>query len=201
MGIALPFSVVTVSDAVVAFWMNPGLPDLAQRTWWFIRDQMLDLAGGRAEVGMRGWDTLDPGNYTLNNPGYTLAKLVLAAREMGDTEAADAVQAKLEERTEVIERDGVPRYRRLSTYANVASILARLNRESAMRDLIQHGLPERWRTGPVLAEAAYPDVLVARAVSDGHDLDLVLRPGDGARRVALGVERLVPGRDRPLTVR
>ncbi|MEJ7716663.1 MAG: hypothetical protein WKF31_01385 [Thermoleophilaceae bacterium] len=41
----------------------------------------------------------------------------------------------------MIERDGVPRYRRLSTYANVASILARLNRESAMRDLIQHGLP------------------------------------------------------------
>lgn len=97
-GIALPFSVVTVSDAVVAFWMNPGLPDLAQRTWWFIRDQLLDIAGGRAEVGMRGWDTLDPGNYTLNNPGYTLAKLVLAAREMGDEEAADAVQAKLEER-------------------------------------------------------------------------------------------------------
>ncbi|MEJ7716664.1 MAG: hypothetical protein WKF31_01390 [Thermoleophilaceae bacterium] len=46
----------------------------------------------------------------------------------------------------------------------------------------------------MLAEAAYPDVLVARAVSDGHDLDLVLRPGDGPRRVALGVERLVPGR-------
>jgi hypothetical protein len=45
-----------------------------------------------------------------------------------------------------------------------------------------------------LAEADYPDVLVARAVSDGHRLDLVLRPGSGAVRARLGLAGLVPDR-------
>ena len=47
----------------------------------------------------------------------------------------------------------------------------------------------------MLAEAAYPDVLVARAVSDGEALELVLRPGGAAGRTTIALERLVPGRD------
>lgn len=50
------------------------------------------------------------------------------------------------------------------------------------------------RQGPRLAEVAYPDVQVARAVTDGRALDLVLRPGDGPVRTTLAVDRLVPGR-------
>ena len=48
--------------------------------------------------------------------------------------------------------------------------------------------------GPRLTDVAYPDVLVARAVTDGEALDLVLRPGAGPKRVSLGFERLCPGR-------
>ena len=44
----------------------------------------------------------------------------------------------------------------------------------------------------MLAQAAYPEVLVARAVTDGTVLDLTLRPGNGGGRTVLGVERLVP---------
>lgn len=39
----------------------------------------------------------------------------------------------------------------------------------------------------------YPDVLVARAFSDGNDLQLVLHPGAGGKRIRLGVDQLVPG--------
>jgi len=61
-----------------------------------------------------------------------------------------------------------------------------------MRDLLGGRVPAEWKTGPVLAQAAYPDVLVARAVTDGTALDLTLRPGNGGGRTVLGVERLVP---------
>jgi len=59
--------------------------------------------------------------------------------------------------------------------------------------------PTHWRTGPVLAEVAYPEVLVAKAVTDGQDLSLVLRPGAGPIRTTLRVERLVPRRTYQVT--
>ena len=62
-----------------------------------------------------------------------------------------------------------------------------------MRDMIAFDRPVAWSTGPRLAGAVYPDVLVAKAVTDGRALDLVLRPGDGPVRTSLSIDRLVPG--------
>jgi len=45
-----------------------------------------------------------------------------------------------------------------------------------------------------LKAAAYPVVLVAKAVTDGSGLDLVLRPGAGPARTTLEIARLQPGR-------
>ena len=53
--------------------------------------------------------------------------------------------------------------------------------------------PEATLRGPQLAEADYPDVLVAKAWSDGTGLDLVLYPGRGAGTQRVGIERLRPG--------
>lgn len=72
--------------------------------------------------------------------------------------------------------------------------MARFGRASGLRDLIGHGLPDAWRTGPRLADADYPDVLVARALTDGVALHCVLRPGAGPVRTTVVVDRLVPGR-------
>jgi hypothetical protein len=47
--------------------------------------------------------------------------------------------------------------------------------------------------GPILTDAKYPDVLVARAFSNGDDLDLVLYPGANPGRQDIRVERLRPG--------
>ena len=60
--------------------------------------------------------------------------------------------------------------------------------------MVNQGLPEAWAKGPVLAEAQYPQVIVARAVSDGAALNLVLYPGAEPGIAALGLGRLVPGR-------
>jgi hypothetical protein len=55
------------------------------------------------------------------------------------------------------------------------------------------GPPQSVFEGPILADARYPDVLVAKAFSRGDDLELVLYPGAGAGTQKLGVERLKPG--------
>jgi hypothetical protein len=80
----------------------------------------------------------------------------------------------------------------MSVLATTYLALARFGGPSRMRGLITEDLPDHWRRGPFLAEAAYPDVLVARAVSDGTGLDLVLRPGDGPVQTTLGLQNLKP---------
>ena len=55
------------------------------------------------------------------------------------------------------------------------------------------GPPPEVFTGPVLAYARYPEVLVAQAISDGRDLRLVLYPGHGDGRQSPGSEQLLPG--------
>jgi hypothetical protein len=53
-------------------------------------------------------------------------------------------------------------------------------------------MPQSWQIGPILDECAYPAVLVARAVSDGNDLRLVLRPGGAPGRRSIAIADLLP---------
>ncbi|MBJ8347592.1 hypothetical protein [Antrihabitans sp. YC2-6] len=182
-----------------AFWLHAGLPDLAQRTWWIVRDQEMRQEGDRVTFPPRVTSRLDPGNYRLGNDAYGQAMIAMAAREMGDEKTAFAATAGLEESGDAVTRDGVRRYAALSGLGNLYALQSRFNRASGLRDLVTYGVPDEWRKGPVLAEAAYPDVLVARAVSDGTGLDLVLRPGNGPRRTTLRIDRLVPQREYVVT--
>lgn len=77
---------------------------------------------------------------------------------------------------------------------NLYGLLGRFGRRAGLRDLVRYGEPEAWATGPRLADAAYPEVLVARAVTDGQALDAVLHPGAGPGRTRVRVDRLRPGR-------
>lgn len=177
-----------------ALWLNPGMPDRARRTWWIVRDQEIHDAGDRVSLAATLSNRLDPGNYQLGNDAYGLMMVEMAAREMGDTDTAARALAGLRDSGKPETVDGVTRYAGLSTLGNLYALQSRFNRADGIRDLIGHGAPTAWRTGPILAEAAYPDVLVARAVTDGHALDLTLYPGARACRTTLLIERLVPHR-------
>jgi hypothetical protein len=60
--------------------------------------------------------------------------------------------------------------------------------------MITKGPPQNVFTGPILEEAPFPDVLVAKAWShDGEGMELVLYPGKGAGNFQLGFTRLKPG--------
>jgi hypothetical protein len=118
-----------------------------------------------------------------------------AAREMGDDEVCTALQTAVDERFEPTVVDGARRYVKASTQANAMLLLGRFSRAGGFHDLVngRPGAPYGAGAGPVLAEAPYPDVLVAKATNDGAALDLVLRPGGAGGRSELVLERLRPG--------
>jgi len=178
-----------------AYWLHATMPDIAQRTWWLIKP-MLDETGA---LPASASNRLDPGNYRLGTQTYGRVLTMLAARELGDEETAARTQSALDEREKIVEMNGASKYAGASTFTNLYANLARFSRHSAMRDLLTFGTPYAWKTGPVLAEALYPDVMVAKAVTDGVGLELVLRPGNGAVRTALRLERLVPHRTYSVT--
>lgn len=184
-----------VVQLTTAFWLNAGMPELAQRTWWIVRDQEIHDHGDRVGFAPSVTSRLDPGNYRLGNDAYGQAMIAMAAREMGDDATAARAIAGLEDSGNAVTTNGARRYSALSTLGNLYALQSRFNRANGLHDLINRGAPAEWRTGPILAEAAYPDVLVAKAVTDGHALDLVLRPGAGPCRTTLRLERLVPHRD------
>jgi hypothetical protein len=183
----------TINESVLVPWLNPGMPELAQRLWWTMRERAIDLDGDEVLPTIRDLDRVDVGNYRYGADTFARTMVVLAAREMGDDEAADVVQRSLDANAVIERRGGVRRYAKLSVYGNLAHTLARFTRRDAMRDMIAFDRPDAWSTGPRLAGAPYPDVLVAKAVTDGRALDLVLRPGDGPVRASLSLDRLVPG--------
>lgn len=60
--------------------------------------------------------------------------------------------------------------------------------------MVTKGPPENVFKGPILEEAPFPDVLVAKAWShDGEGMELVLYPGKESGKFQLGFERLQPG--------
>lgn len=193
LGLSWNFWASPAVQLATTYWMHPGLPDLSHRTWWLIREHWLRRADGRISTPRGVGSRLDPGSYKLGSDTFTLAVATMAARELGDEEIARAAEATLADRERVEVEHGAERYADASGLANSYLNLGRFGRASGLRDLVVHGPPQEWKTGPRLENAAYPDVLVAKAVTDGTALDLVLRPGSGAVRTAVELSRLTPG--------
>jgi hypothetical protein len=168
-------------------------PELAHRTWAVVRREFVDTTDREhPAISLRGWDAMDTGNYQRGEIG-AFAAVMWAAAEMGDTELYDLLQASADRRFDLTTERGVRWYRAGSTQANSLLAVGRFSRAGSYRRAIEEGPGEATRRGPYLEHAAYPDVLVARAATDGEDLRLVLRPGTGGGRRSLGIERLRPG--------
>jgi hypothetical protein len=183
----------TAVQTPTVYFMHAGLPEIAQRTWWLVREHALTVRDGQLHFPLSTANRMDPGNYRLGRDTFAQVSALMAAREVGDEEYARAAEQTLADRP-VAERDGARRFADASLWVNGYGLLGRFGRHSGFRDLVNHGVPGAWRLGPRLNEAAYPDVLVARAVTDGVGLDLVLHPGAGPVRTTLGLDRLIPGR-------
>ncbi|GGL47022.1 linalool dehydratase/isomerase domain-containing protein [Nocardia jinanensis] len=173
------------NDAGMVYMLNSIMPDVAERSWAMINDKFIENDGGSITVRTK--------KVGLDRGRGVFAALAVAAMEIGDADIGEALLASLDEDADPVWRNGALRSKGESNFSHTRCAFARFARPNALRNLVNGDVPEHWRTGPRLAEAAYPDVLVAKAVSDGLGLDLVVRPGDGTRRVRLGLDRLRPG--------
>lgn len=180
------------TEMAYAWLANAHFPDVAQRSWAIVRTESLSLQqDGRIKIQTKGAaDNLDLGAYR-KSPTTLLAITAIGAREMGDDAMAEAAMAELDRVGNPTLEDGILRYE-VSSYTQSHIAIARLLRRDDWRSTILNGPPASCLTGPLLTEASYPDVLVARAFSDGDDLQLVLYPGGTQRRQMLGLERLRP---------
>lgn len=192
LGLTIPSLTSTMADAGMALFLSPSLPEAARRTWTLVRTELVDVHDdGSVDLVLRGWDRLDVGNYHRSDVSPH-AIIMAAAREWGDEDTYRAVKESADRRFAPVIADGVRSYSKASTQANAMLAVGRFGRRGGFRDLVLRGPDAGTREGPVLTEAPYPDVLVARAVSDGAALDLVLRPGSGSGRFPLVVGRLRP---------
>lgn len=180
------FQVPSLSGLFGETWgirfLTPHAPEQAERLWQILkRDFIAVRPDGELDFRLLplGWDTRKPANFSSGqwpelNP---LTMTLWAASEMGDEPVIEATRRTIDARYG----------------AGVADAVS-WTRPNTVRDMVNKGLPAAWKTGPILSDARYPDVIVTRAVSDGQALSLVLVPGDGAKQVELGLSRLVPGR-------
>lgn len=196
-GLAMP---IPSSEAGYAFFANVFSPELGRRLWAIGRKELAFLIAKDAEGKPRlvlpredlsFLEKMDPGNY---RPGSLCAygAILMSAREFGDDELAEAAQRAMDQDCG-LSRNGVACYTKGSNLANVGAVEGALMRTNDFRKSFVVGPPESALAGPMLADAKYPDVLVAKAWSDGSDLDLVLHPGAAAGAQKLGLAQLRPG--------
>ena len=185
-GFSIPFP---FADDIRGFFFNPLDQDRALEAWAFARQEMTYYEDGQLKIHLDG-KGLDMGNYTKTEAAK-VQNIMCAAREFGDTEVADAALVLLDEMyPKTSEEDGVLEYK--CSNANNANIArARILGTNDWRNAITQGPSATTLTGPILTDAKYPDVLVAKAYSHtGSDLDLVLYPGKGVSIQAITIERL-----------
>jgi hypothetical protein len=191
-GLEAPFP---TGEAGYAGFANCFAPERAQRLWAIARREIAPAIGpsadGRARLHLPG-KGLDAGNYRTGHTA-SYASILVAAREFGDDDIAQAAQASLDLDCAPSDEGGVRAYLGGSNLANANAAMGALMHTGDFRRSFVEGPPPQTQAGPVLKSADYPDVLVAKAIGDGAGLELVLHPGAAPGRKALILSGLRPG--------
>ena len=192
LGITLPGLTSMTSDANFIWYLNALDPGHADRLWAILRKEFAKITPeGELDLTLVGPDKMDVGTYKGGCDMGGCTVLMETAAEMGDLELWNKLKAYIEKENPPVTKNGVRRFE-VSTILNTIYIMGLFARPNVWRDLINNGMPEEWKNGPLLSDAPYPDVLVAKAVSDGTRLDLVLRPGSDKHDAVLKFQRLKP---------
>jgi Linalool dehydratase/isomerase len=191
-GLRFPFP---AGDAGFAHFASCWSPERGQRQWAVAHHELSGAIGkgadGRPRLVMPGAG-FDFGNYRRGWAG-TFASILAGAREFGDEQIAEAAERALEQDGQRTLDRGVAHYAAMSNLSNIVAVAAKLRRTGDFRRALTEGPAESALRGPLLADAQYPDVLVARAFSRGENLELVLYPGAAPGVQRLGLARLRPG--------
>ncbi|MBF6175778.1 hypothetical protein [Nocardia blacklockiae] len=185
------------TTAGISAFLAPLLPELGWRAWEILRRDWLET-GVYLHPGSAGTESPtaeDWGSRAATN-AEPLAAAMLLAQERGEHEWHATLWRTARDQLGFAENgngSGARRFESASVHANGMLGLGGLGRPFALTDMMSRPRPPAWDSGPRLAEVPHPDVLVAKAVTDGAALDLVLRPGVRPGRFALVLEQLRPG--------
>jgi hypothetical protein len=184
------------ADGTYVPFANCFIPERAERLWSIARTEMAPLItqqpDGRERLDLPGAG-IDFGNYKKGH-AMSYAFIKMAAREMGDARFATLADDALND-VGGLEVDGsLARYSKASTIGNAYAIIGAMQQRNDLRNAVCVGPDSSALSGPILADANYPAVLVARAYSHGEDLELVLHPGRQPSIQCIGIERLVSNR-------
>jgi hypothetical protein len=183
-GIAPPSPGGAVMQAFPCLFLNATYPDLAAAHWERLR----------RSLAVRNWRRafwpIDVGNYGFSRAS-SYAASAAAAVEIGDGDTAMALLGRLEGECPSRTIDGVTHRERASLWAHALELLATLGRKDGLRTMVARATTQP-PAGPSLVDAPYPDVLIARATSDGTSLDLVLHPGSTATSASITIAGLRP---------
>lgn len=183
-GLAMPAAGGIVMQAFPCLFLNALFPDLADEHWVRVREKLATQRWSRAF-----WP-VDVGNYGFSRAS-TLSASAAAAVEMGDDENAQAMLAMLDRECPTTLADGVRHRPRASLWAHALELVARCNHRNGLADLVASSGNH---TGPHIAHAPYPDVLVARAELKDDRLEIVLYPGEANGERTLTLAGLRPRR-------
>ncbi|KAK3065145.1 hypothetical protein LTS18_008297 [Coniosporium uncinatum] len=196
-GFTIPGLAGVLNDAVNSILCASFLPHIAHRNWAFTKKENIRYVDGKLQiVNLKGADKLDPGNYKAGE-GCLRAIVAAAAAEFGDEVMTKDLLEQLDDEYHPIIKTptGSLKNKGLSTIEQGTALRARLGGYQDWCKMIQKGPPERTMRGPILEEAPFPDILVAKAYSqDGVSLDLVLYNGKAGGTFALGFTKLHEGK-------
>jgi len=177
-------------EMYTALFMHAVTPGIARRCWEITRQEL--LAADSFDDALEKLDGYDLGNYKKSNVSF--AHLAAGATEMGDCELAEQLLSEYSRHNPGEVNDGVLHRKSASTMIHAVECAARVNRVNGIKDCVEKGMPEAWLTGPILQQATYPELLVAKAVSDGVNLDIVFYPGQESGGFEITLAQLKPNR-------
>jgi hypothetical protein len=171
-------------------------PGRAWRMWAIARAELDYVMGKtasgetRIKISGRGFDF---GNYR-SGFGGVYAAIMAVAREFGDNDLALAAWRGLEEDCGLTEENGVRRFAKMSNLSNISAVVGQVRRSGDFERAVLQGAPAQALKGPMLTGVSYPEVLVAKAISeDGSGLHIVLYPGAQMAKQRICFENLTPG--------
>jgi hypothetical protein len=171
---------------IMSYAYHPIMPGYALRSFALLRNEVFYLEDGIAHIRGQKWEDMVDTSTKTKTPAGMLGQFEQLCLEFGDYDMARGFREVQHKYLVKSNKRFKYQYASINAMANI--IIARWSQKNDWYDTILKGPPPSAFTGPVLEECSYPDVLVAKAISHGGDLALVLYNGTdpGEQKLSLG---------------
>jgi hypothetical protein len=180
-------------DFTVLPMMNALYPGLARRNYVYLRQEVLEIAeNGEALFGKKHFNEVFDFSSSLAKGGLILGATEQCAAEFGDWEMYDALEKAEKMYLPVTKNPKKLEYATMNFVNGISMAVAKWAQVGDWYYLTHSKAPKCQVHGPVLDECRYPDILVAKAVSTGEDLELVLYNGTDGGQQTLHFAQMEP---------